>query len=133
MKLTTQDYFTSSGRYPERAESDEITPEIRKNAEDYVERLNLVLDELEIKDAKFSSGFRPSSANARAKGAKKSGHMRGVAGDLQDWDDSIDKKFADNLAVLEKHGIYLEDPRFTKRWAHTQSNAPRSGNRVFIP
>lgn len=131
--LTIEDYFTSSGRYPERLNSDEITSEIYENAKDYVGRLNAACDELRIEKRKFSSGFRNSLANTRAKGAKKSGHMKGTSGDLEDWDGEIDRIFSLNLHILEKHGLYLEDPRFTKGWAHTQSVAPRSGNRVFIP
>lgn len=132
--LTVQDWLTSSGRYPWRAKHEEVTAEVLKNAEDYVQRLNRVCKRLHIKDPKFSSGFRPSDVNKKTPGAsKKSGHMNGTSGDLRDPDGKIDHEFLMNQNVLEEEGLYLEHPKYTEGWAHTQSHRPGSGNRVFIP
>lgn len=132
--LTVGDWLTSSGKYPWRAKHKEVTPELLDKAADYVTRLNAVCKELFIKDPKFSSGFRPSDVNKKTPNAsKKSGHMFGTAGDLEDKDGKIDHEFLMNQKVLEKHGLYLEHPKHTEGWSHTQSHAPKSGNRVFIP
>jgi hypothetical protein len=132
--LTVNDWLTSSGKYPWRAKHKEVTPKVIDRAQDYVTRLNAVLYDLHIKDAKFSSGFRPSDVNkATPNASKKSKHMTGEAGDLADHDGSIDHAFLMNQQVLEKHGLYLEHPRHTEGCVHTQSLPPGSGNRVFIP
>lgn len=132
--LTVNDWLTSSGKYPWRATHKEVTKELIENAMDYVTRLNAVLKELHIKDAKFSSGFRPSEVNKKTpNAAKKSKHITGHAGDMEDLEGKIDYAFLMNLKVLEKHGLYLEHPDATPKWAHTQSVAPGSGNRVFKP
>lgn len=136
--LTVNDWLTSSGKYPWRAKHKEVTPELIERAMDYVTCLNAACHELYIKNPKFSSGFRPSEVNAKTQGAsKKSLHMgqdpRGVAGDLEDTDGNIDFQFLMNPQVLEKHGLYLEDPKHTEGWSHTQNVPPKSGKRVFIP
>lgn len=137
MALTVDDWLTSSGKYPWRAKHKEVTPELLAKAADYVARLNALCKELYIKNPKFRSGFRPSEVNKKTPGAsKKSGHMYGTAGDLEDPTGEIDHIFLMNSGkggVLEKHGLYLESPKSTEGWAHTQSHAPASGNRVFIP
>lgn len=132
--LTVNDWLTSSGKYTWRAKHKEVTPELIEKAMDYVTRLNAVCHELHIKNPKFSSGFRPSEVNKKTPNAsKKSKHMTGQAGDLEDPEGKIDHEFLMNQAILEKHGLYLEHPKHTEGWAHTQSVAPASGNRVFIP
>lgn len=132
--LTVNDWLTSSGKYPWRATHKEVTPELIEKAMDYVTRLNAALHELHIKNAKFSSGFRPSEVNKKTVGAaKKSKHMTGEAGDLEDKEGKIDYEFLMNPEILMKHGLYQEDPKFTEGWAHTQSVPPKSGKRVFIP
>lgn len=132
--FTQEDYFTSSGKYPERAKSPEITDHVRDNALDYTTKLNAVRHELGLKESKFSSGFRPSVVNKKVpNAAKKSKHMSGDAGDEEDRDGSLAALYMANLPILEKHGLWMEDPRFTKGWVHTQRIPPRSGKRVFIP
>lgn len=132
--LTVQDWLTSSGKYPWRAKHKEATLEVLEKAEVYVLKLNLVLWDLGIRKAKFSSGFRPSGVNKKTPNASKtSTHMTGEGGDLEDVDGALDHAFLMNLQILEKHGLYLEHPNFTETWAHTQSRAPKSQNRVFRP
>lgn len=132
--LTVQDWLTSSGKYAWRAKHKEVTPELIEKAMDYVTRLNAVCKDLHIKNPKFSSGFRPTEVNQKTPNAsKKSQHMTGTAGDLEDPDGKIDFEFLMNQDVLQKHGLYLEEPKFTVGWTHTQSIPPKSGKRVFIP
>lgn len=132
--LTVQDWLTSSGKYAWRATHIEVTPEVLASAKDLVERINAILKDLRIYNAKFSSGFRPSDVNKKTPGAsKKSGHMTGTSADLEDKDGNLDFQMTMNPRVLIKHGLYQEDPRHTEGWAHCQSLPPKSGKRVFIP
>lgn len=134
MNLTLNDWLTSSGKHKHRALHKEATNEVKAAAQSYIDKLNAVCKELHIKNPKFSSGFRPSDVNKKTPGASKtSWHMKGHAGDLEDLDGKIDFAFMMNLDVLEKHGLYLEDPKYTEKWAHTQDIPPKSGKRIFIP
>lgn len=135
MYITYESYITASGKYPERLKSLELTPELIDNANKLVDVINSFLFELgDIKEIVVSSGFRPSDVNNNTPGAaKKSNHTKCLAVDIADANGSIDKIMMDNLELLKKHGLYLEDPQFTKNWSHVQITAPKSGKRVFIP
>jgi hypothetical protein len=81
--ITLEDWITSSGRYPDRAKSPELTGEIKKEAQKTVDHVNALLNELDWQEkVSISSGFRPSGANAAAGGAKRSAHMTGLALDI---------------------------------------------------
>jgi hypothetical protein len=83
MYITLNDWITSSGRYPDRAKSPELTQEIKQQAQITVDCVNNLLNEIAWQEeVSISSGFRPSSANAAAGGAKKSAHMTGLALDI---------------------------------------------------
>lgn len=89
------------------------------------------------------SGYRPAAVNARTSNAAAlSKHMlcRGV--DLQDTFTS--RKLArfclrNNCAMLRKHGLYMEDPRWTAGrsntdpWVHLQDVPPGSGKHCYLP
>lgn len=64
-------------------------------------------------------------------------HLSGDAADLVDSQDQRLAKFClDNLDLLERLGLYMEDPSRTKSpsaWVHLQRIPPASGNRVFMP
>lgn len=133
--LTLDEYLTSSGKYPWRAKHEECTDEVRANALDLITRINYFLKDAKYpKHVKQSSGFRPSEVNAKTKGAsKKSGHMRGESTDLADPDRELALLCLSNLNLLEKHGLWMEDPKFTPGWCHLQKYPPKSGKRVFSP
>lgn len=76
-----------------------------------------------------SSGYRPGRYNTAAKGAKNSCHLTCEAIDFKDADGAI-KRFA-TPEVLEKCGLYMEDPGHTPTWAHLQTRPTK--NRIFIP
>lgn len=82
--ITLNDWITSSGSYPDRVNSVELTEEVINNAKVLLSRVNKLLNDLKWEDKiKISSGFRPSNINANVKGsAKKSGHMTGNALDI---------------------------------------------------
>lgn len=80
-----------------------------------------------------SSGYRPGHFNKAAGGAAKSSHLTCEAIDISDTDGSFAKWCLDNIPVLEKAGLYLENPDYTKGWVHLQTREPGSGNRIFNP
>lgn len=123
-------YITSSGKYPDRKESSELTEKVRANAQDLTFRLNALLNNLRIYDASFSSGFRTSIVNGKLNNAaKKSKHMTGEAGDIEKVD--LAKLLVKFPEFLEEHDLYMEHPDCTPSWSHLQITSPRSGKRIF--
>lgn len=117
--ITVDDVITSSGRYPERAKSSELTAEVKSNIAKLVDKVNALLTEIKWdKEISVSSGFRPSGVNANVKGAaKKSAHMTGKALDiLQNKKDKQElgyliRKIQNNegkKGLLGRHGLMME-------------------------
>ena len=141
--IDIQSYLTASGSYPDRAKNPEITPELLKNAENLLKKVNALLNDLGITKAHVTSGFRPSAVNASTKGAaKKSHHQKCLAIDIADdkaqtLANKLMKDAEDNKAnsLLAKHGLYMEHPQHTlgknSGWIHLQSIAPGSKSLVF--
>ncbi len=75
-------------------------------------------------------GFRPQSCT---QGAAKSSHKEGLAIDLFDPDNDIDRWMLAHQPHLETCGIFIEHPESTPHWAHLTIKAPGSGRRVFMP
>ena len=109
-----------------------LTKELEVNLELLLSRLNM-FQEIYGKPMTVSSGYRPSSYNTDAGGAKKSNHMVCLACDFVDLDSSLDSFCVANQDVLEKCGLYLEHPKWTKTWCHLQVAKPISGKRIFVP
>lgn len=129
--ITLDDLLTSSGKYPDRAKSPEVTDEVRKNGEELLRRVNALLKELGITNATVSSGFRTSDANkAIPNAAKRSSHMSGEAIDLA-GKDILAAKITKELLI--KHDLYREDTDDTPTWRHLQTRPTKSGNRIFKP
>lgn len=133
--LTIQDLITSSGKYPERANSKELTQEVKHNMELLLAAVNPFLAELGITSIKVSSGFRPAAVNAATPGsAKKSLHMVGKAVDLVDTGDALDKRIQSHPELLEKYGLWLESPASTPNWAHVDIGTRADRKiRIFQP
>lgn len=127
-KISPWDILTSSGKYPERERSNECTTEIRINAADLAERVSRLLDKLGITTT-ITSGFRTTTANKGASGAKRSAHMSGQACDLADPKGEIGKKIT--VALLVECDLYMEDLSYTKEWVHLQTRPTK--NRIFKP
>ena len=92
--LVLDDWITSSGKYPDRAKSEELTDAIKDNAQLLLDSVNdlLVALGIDLSKVRVSSGFRPSSVNSKIPNtAKKSLHMTGLAIDLEDLDGDIDR------------------------------------------
>lgn len=130
--ITLQDWITSSGRYPERAKSAELTEEVKANAEDLIKRVNNLLNIVGwTEKVTISSGFRPSGVNANVAGAaKRSAHMIGKAMDIQQPKASnklglLIRKIQDNkgkAGILGQSGLMMEALESTigqnTAWAH---------------
>lgn len=134
--ITKKDYITSSGKYPERESSKELTQEVHNNITRLLEAVNSFLKELNVDSVKVSSGFRPSDVNAKiANAAKRSLHTQGLAIDLQDSDGKLDELFIKHPDLMKKYGIFLEHPDDTKSWSHIDISPTRKDrpSRVFKP
>lgn len=60
-------------------------------------------------------------------------HLSGEAADIYDRDGRLAAYLMDNLGLLERLGLYLEEPTVTRGWVHLQTRRPGSGRRVFQP
>jgi hypothetical protein len=85
-------------------------------------------------EIKVSSGYRPAAVNTQVPGAaKKSAHMSCQAVDLYDPGRNLAHYLLDNVSLLDKWDMYLEDPAYTPTWVHVQTRRTRSGRRIFKP
>lgn len=129
MSFLPIDYFTSSGKYPDRAGSREITNSVNQNAKEFLYRVNNLLKDLKL-TARFSSGFRTTRSNSTlSNAAKKSKHTTGQAGDLEGQ--AVGKMLLKFPEFLEEHDLCMEHPDCTPTWTHLQSVPPKSGKRIF--
>lgn len=141
--ISLKDYLTASGTYPDRENNPELTTELLNNANILLQKVNDLLDILKIKNAKVSSGFRPTSVNKNVKGAAaKSSHTLCMAVDIidnknQDIANQLEQDYIKNKdnSILVKCGLYMESPKHTvgknTNWVHLQTRPTK--NRIFIP
>lgn len=134
MALTVDDLITSSGKYPERAKSKELTSEVRENLKTLSGKVNALLSDLK-QNSKVSSGFRPSAVNTATPGsAKKSLHMIGKAVDLVDADGLLKGLIQNAPGLLSKYGLWMEDEASTPGWCHLDfGTRPDRPVRIFKP
>lgn len=78
-----------------------------------------------------SSGYRPPVINNKAGGATRSAHLSCQAVDLRDPNGELAQWCLNNMDLIKRLGLYLEDPSYTKGWVHLQSRPTR--NNPFIP
>ena len=114
---------------------DEYRPEYRANARGLLEKVNALLAELGINNERMTSGYRPPSVNRKYSRARLSHHTTGHAVDIADPKGlrPLAKALLRDTSLLERHGLYLESPDYTRGWVHLQDIAPASKRRVFIP
>lgn len=75
-------------------------------------------------------GFRPQDCPI---GAPNSAHKEGMAVDIYDPNEDIDRWILANEWVLDRTNLYLEDPDKTVGWSHWQIRPTKSGKRIFLP
>ena len=131
--ITLKDYLTASGKYLDRQNSTELTPEKLENAKKLLAAVNALLAEAGILSVSVSSGFRPQAANIAAGGAKLSNHTKCLAIDLVDNNHYLANKMTPEL--LRKHDLFMENEAYTKTWCHLQltPNMKDRPSRRFIP
>lgn len=121
--ITPYDIITSSGRYPDRANSSELTPQVIAEIEETARCINALLNELEWEDnVSISSGFRTSASNAATKGAaKKSSHMLGLAVDIVQPknDNKLGKLIRSKQANKGNDGILAKNELMMEAIEHT--------------
>lgn len=124
----------------DRAFSSEYTKDIDENLKMLQKAVQNYLTDLGItKRVVVSSGWRPAAINTRAKGAKKSLHMLGLAVDiLDDEQQSLASLCMAKADLLKKHNLWLENPRYTKgnnsNWVHLDLGRRLDRPvRIFIP
>ena len=142
--ITAAQYFAEKWRNPEHDDA----------AEDLLARVNALLDQAagdgvdvpvcpntgtQISGSKGGTGdggFRLPTATT---GSPQSSHKQAKAVDVYDpldkldeWLDQFEHGVGDNT-MLEKHGLYRENPAQTPTWTHLSTRAPKSGRRTFNP
>jgi uncharacterized protein YcbK (DUF882 family) len=132
--LTLDDFITSSGKYPKRAESNDFTEEVRANLIDLHARVVLLLAEIEMSPS-ITSGFRPYAVNNDLKNAgQKSLHCKGKAVDLNDPSGAIKFKLIINPQLLSKYGLWMEHYTSTPGWCHLDTGERKDRPvRIFQP
>lgn len=78
-----------------------------------------------------SSGYRPGHYNTAAGGAEKSAHPQCEACDFHDPDGALKHFALANLELLERAGLYMEEPARTPTWIHLQTRP--TPYRIFTP
>lgn len=121
---------------------EDTTPQRMINADNMLDKVNQLMEELELMGVKFPinpatasnvsgktyGGFRPQDC---PQGAPNSSHKEGLAVDIFDPHNDIDTAITDQLLIA--HELYREHPNATKGWCHLTTRAPRSGKRSFMP
>lgn len=111
--------------------AEELSDAHRSSAAKMVAAANAVLEAFGSK-RRVTSGWRPASINAATKGAAPhSKHVLCQAIDLEDNNRELMNWCLNNPDVLERIGVWVEDPRDTSTWVHFQIAPPPSGHRFF--
>lgn len=117
--ITLDDWITSSGKYPDRAKSEELTYDVKSAAMLLVDKINELDRRIGLGKVSVSSGFRPTKVNAGIpNAAKASGHTRGMAIDFSDKDGYLKEKVAKHPEILRELGLFMEHPDATATWLH---------------
>lgn len=126
--------------------------ELKDIPEDHSENLAILMHKInQLRDAygkplRVTSGYRSLEKHLAIYAAKgitdqkkipmQSRHLSGLAVDLVPVKEPIEifhKWIKDNEKLLEEIGLWVEDFRYSKTWAHFQIVAPKSGKRFFVP
>lgn len=113
-----------------RANFLDLPEELQKNGNELLEALNKFRAEFG-KPMYVTSGYRSASVNNATEGAsKRSSHMSLQACDFRD-NGELFEFIKNDPAVLERCGLYMEDPRWSPTWIHLQTRP--TSKRIFLP
>lgn len=119
--------------------ANQITDEIRENAEVTVDKVNELLERAGIQRTRVPSGWRPKTINEQtANAAVHSTHLDGQGIDVEDDDRELVEWCLAHLPVLAELGLWMEHPGWTPGWCHLQTRPPGwppnpNGPRCYIP
>lgn len=140
--ITLDDVLTTSGKHPERPRQWPPSAELLANGEALAHAVTLLLTAFG-RSRSLTSGYRPPVVNASTPGAAAhSLHELCEAGDIADNDRALARFVVVNVPLLERIGLWCEDPRYTWKkladgtivfWLHVQLRPPPSGRRFFVP
>lgn len=108
-----------------RIKYEDLSPELKANLDDLVAKVN-VIRKAYGKPLIVSSGYRSPAQNAAAGGAKRSNHMILRAVDFADSSREFTKWCLANIDLLNKVGLYMEDPNTAVSWVHLQSTPTKN-------
>lgn len=113
----------------------ELNDEVVENSLNLMKRVNALLKELGVANAKVNSGWRPPTYNEelRRKGipaARKSRHITGEAIDLSDQGHAIANAVLRDPSILVRHGLWMEDPASTRSWVHFDLGTGRNPDKM---
>lgn len=98
----------------------------RANLQELVEKLNN-LGVLFTKPVNVIRGLRTEMQNEAVGGVKNSPHLTGEAVDLEDKDHLLSQFILNNIELLERNGLYMENPYYCvsratgNNWIHLQT------------
>ena len=130
--VTLSDYFSPHG--PGKDEDQRMA-----RADETLSRCNFLLvkflvDYPDIYLPRCRSGFRTEDMNKSMVGASpQSKHMSAEAIDLNDRFRVLARWCVNNLALMERAGVWMEDPRCTPVSVHWQIVPPKNQRRIFVP
>lgn len=137
--ITLEDYLDHWRiAYPNaEVPDDELTEEMRKDAQVTVDRANELLERFG-KARGITSGWRPVAVNALVPGAAPhSNHVRCRAVDIADPGNELDSWINAHPEVLDDLDLWREAPVGTSGWCHVQIVQFRSWqpghSRTFMP
>ena len=128
MKFTVKELLSAGSHKWKESEVDTVT---LRNLEDLCRKVNA----LGYGPAMWASSCLRSLAdqiriNPKALG---SSHLYGCAVDISDPDGKLAKWLLAHQDLLEKCGLWMEDPKYTKGWVHLQTYCTKSFMRIFVP
>lgn len=109
------------------------TDEQREDAEDLLEKIALLEDELEIEFI-MSGGYRPEAMieDKELPGCAHDAHSKCQGIDIHDPDLEISTRLTSDPQPLIDCSLFMESPLSAKNHLHLQSYAPPSGKRIFL-
>lgn len=113
-----------------RAKFEELDPQLMLNGYALLKAVNLFRTEYGIPMI-VTSGYRPDAINKEAKGANNSAHKLLEACDFKDEDGKLFEFIKKDPAILDRCGLWMEDPRWTSNWVHLQVRP--ASVRIFLP
>lgn len=121
------------------------TPQQEKNLKILIEKLHILFN-CYTSPIVVVRGLRSEAQNFAVGGVENSPHLTGEAVDLRDDDYKVSRFILNNIEILERVGLYLENPYcctsktitksyngrvFMNNWVHLQTR--RASSTVFNP